>query len=99
MGNFTRHDLQRHYYWTTSPGDSKLRGEPDSSLLNRQEGYEVLYMINRLMDSRGVTSVSSGQKIERMIHATPSHLRSQEHVKSWINANWDKHRLITQRAG
>ena len=91
MANFTHHNLVYKYTWTTSPGDSKLKGEPDSSLLNRQEGYEVLYMINRLMDAWSLKNVASGQKIEKMIHAVPGHLRSQTHVKEWINDHWDQH--------
>lgn len=91
MANFTRGNLQYSYSWTTTEGDSKLRGEPDSSLLNRNEGYEVLYMINRIMDARNLLAVSSGQKIERMIKAAPSHYHSQANIKSWIDSNWNSY--------
>ena len=80
------------YSWEhTKEDDPKLRGEPDSRLLNRSEGYEVLYMIKKIMSARGLDSVTAGQKIEKMIKAHPGNLRSQLHVKEWINANWDSY--------
>lgn len=93
MAIFTKSDLLKTTYtWSADKGDNpKLKGEPDSSLLNRSEGYEVLYMINKIMTSRGLSAVSSGQKIEKIIHATPSNLHSQVNVKTWIDNNWDRY--------
>lgn len=91
MAYFTRSNLQYNYYWTTTQGDSKLTGEPDHSLLSRTEGYEVLYMINKIMSIRSLSSVSEGQKIERMIHQAPSNYHSQAHIKTWIDNNWNRY--------
>lgn len=89
MSIFTRSDLKNKYNWDVDGGDNpKLRGEPDASLLDRTEGFEVLYMIQNLMDKWNMKKVSSGLKIERLIHECPSNLRSQENVKSWIYKNW-----------
>lgn len=90
--NFERKDLQKTYSWAhTKEDDPKLRGEPDSSLLNRSEGYEVIYMIRKLMTGWSLKTTASGEKIERMIHACPSNLRSQDNVKTWIHTNWPKY--------
>jgi len=87
---FTKEDLRYQYSWVhTREDDPKLRGEPDSSLLNRGEGYEVLYMIKKLMAAWRMESVAAGQKVERMIREHPDDLRSQQHVKAWIYSNWD----------
>lgn len=92
MANFSRSDLKRVYSWSADGGDNpKLKGEPDSSLLDRSEGYEVLYMIRKLMDVWRLTSVSDGQKIERMIHAAPKEIHSQEKIKTWIHSNWSSY--------
>jgi hypothetical protein len=89
MVYFTRGDLKYRYSWSADGGDNpKLKGEPDSSLLDRTEGYEVLYMIQKLMTKWQLTTVESGQKIESLIHQTPSNLRSQENVKNWVHQNW-----------
>lgn len=89
MANFTKANLKRTYSWSTDGGDNpKLRNEPDSSLLDRTEGYEVLYMVQRLMDVWSLKNVESGQKIEAKIHECPSNLRSQKNVMDWIDKNW-----------
>lgn len=93
MAVFTKSDLVKTTYtWSADKGDNpKLKGEPDSSLLNRNEGYEVLYMIQKLMEKWQLKNIASGQKIERMIHVTPSNLHSQVNVKTWINDNWNRY--------
>lgn len=89
MSIFTRGDLKNKYSWSADGGDNpKLKGEPDASLLDRTEGYEVLYMIQKLMKVWDLKKVESGQKIERLIHECPSNLRSQENVKNWIHKSW-----------
>lgn len=89
MSNFTRSNLKNSYSWSADGGDNpKLKGQPDASLLDRTEGYEVLYMIQKLMDDWGLKEISSGQKIEKLIHDCPSNIRSQENVKTWIRQKW-----------
>jgi hypothetical protein len=89
---FSKSDLVYKYSWEhTKEDDPKLKGTPDSSLLNRNEGYEVLYMIKALMKDWKFFDVADGKKIERMIRVHPSELRSQQHVKNWIQTNWKNH--------
>ena len=89
---FTKGNLLNKYSWIhTKEDDPKLKGEPDHILLNRDEGYEVLYMINQLMSAWKLKQVITGQKIEKMIKENPSNLRSQQHVKLWIKENWNKY--------
>lgn len=72
------------YSWTAYENDDpKVSGEPDSTLFNRHEGYEVLYMINKI-----ASSTSNGKKIEKLIHnELPSNIRKQSSVKDWIEDN------------
>lgn len=84
---FTKSDLKLSYFWTTTPGDSKLTGEPDSSLFNKHEGYEVLYLANHLSF---VSTVEELHKFEDLIrNYLPSDIRSQINVKNWIIINWN----------
>ncbi len=66
----------------TRNDDPKLTGEPDSSLFNRKELYEVLYLINSLgLNKEGC------QEAEKLIHdELPGDIRSQEKVKNWIES-------------
>jgi hypothetical protein len=82
-------DLAYSYSWTAIHGDDpKQTGEPDSTLLNRKEGYEVLPFINRFIEKHKLNK-ASGLKVEKMIREhLPSNLRSHAHVKTWLVDNW-----------
>lgn len=81
------------YKWSAYPSDDpKITGKPDSTLFNRHEGYEMLYLIQTLMETWGLKEISSGQKIEKMVKDNlPSTTRSQSGVKDWIYDNWKKY--------
>lgn len=83
---YTKPDMiYTDYDNTTTPGDDpKLRGTPDSSLFNRKELYEVLYLINSL----NLSTLEECQKAEMLIHdELPGDTRSQEDVKEWLEEN------------
>lgn len=86
-------DLQYDYSWTAyGSDDPKVSGEPDSTLFNRQEGYEVLYLINKMAEIHDLKSIASGQKMERMIKdKLPGSIRGQEKVKKWIANNCENY--------
>lgn len=92
MGIITKIDL---YYkdnsWTAlNDDDPKITGEPDSSMLNRKEGYEILYFINKLCELFSLKQKSSATKIEKMIRMeVPTDIRSQIKIKNWIKDNWE----------
>jgi len=85
--------LYNHYSWTALPGDNpKISGVPDSTLFNRNEGYEVLYLINKVMADNNLKNVESGQKIEKMIRTgLPGDVRGQKNVVEWIIKNWKQY--------
>lgn len=84
-------DLQYRYpTGPTASDDPSKRGEPDSSLLNRHEWYEMLYFVNKFSNTRGDSSVSVAKKAERLIHKhLPSTIRSHENVTEWLVNNWN----------
>ncbi|MDF2552446.1 MAG: hypothetical protein K0R36_113 [Chryseobacterium sp.] len=91
MGLINRSDLYfTDYSWTTLASDNpKITGKPDSTLLNRMEGYEILYFINKLCELWNFTNKSSATKIEKMIRdEVPSDIHSQENIMKWISDNW-----------
>lgn len=85
MGVITKSDLQFTYSWTAvKPDDPKVTGKPDSTELNRHEGYEVLAFLNRTSQT-----AASALKAERMIHNNlPGNQRSHAHVLKWLQDNW-----------
>lgn len=93
MGLITKSELHyKDYSWTTlKDDDPKISGEPDSTLLNRKEGYEVLYFINKFSEIHKFKIKTSAIKVEKMIrNEVPTDKRSQSNIKTWIEQNWDK---------
>ncbi len=90
MGNFTRNDLRYSYDWRASEGDNKrITGFPDDVLLNRNEGYEVLYFINKYMTNKSWQQLSTFQKLESTIkNDLPSNIRSHNNVRNWLDNNF-----------
>jgi hypothetical protein len=81
------------YVWTTryNKDDPRVTGEPDSTLLARREGWEMLYFLNKCAEKWGWKSkdVATIQKVEKLIrNYVPSSTRSQKGIKEWLEANW-----------
>ncbi len=91
MTFYTKPDMvYTDYLWTTYRGDDPhVTGEPDSTLLNRNEGYEVLYFINKYGDRNLFSQIRHYQKVEKMIREeVPSDIRKQIEIYKWIQNNW-----------
>jgi hypothetical protein len=86
-------DLQFEYSWTAiPPDDPRVTGKPDSTLLNRGEGYEVLAFINSFAVTNDWKQKASGLKTERLIKKhLPSDTRSHANVRKWLVDNWKKY--------
>ncbi|OFX70100.1 MAG: hypothetical protein A2X12_06340 [Bacteroidetes bacterium GWE2_29_8] len=93
MGLITKSDLDYDYSWTTYDNDDpEISGEPDSTLLNREEGYEMLYFINKLAEKWDLKKTQDGNKIEKMIKEyVPKNIHSQEKIMNWIKKEWNNY--------
>ena len=93
MALLSESDLKYTYSKTAiPPDDPKATGKPDSTLLNRNELYEVLSFLNRMALQEGWTTKPQGLKAETMLRQhVPSDQRSHAHVKKWIVDNWSKY--------
>ncbi|WP_291123617.1 hypothetical protein [Flavobacterium sp. UBA6046] len=81
----------RDYQWTAYPNDNpRVTGKPDSTRFNRHEGYEVLYLINALVEEWDFKNANSCLKMEKMIRIKlPSDTIMQVDVKEWLRQNWN----------
>ena len=77
------------YKWTAyTPNDPRINGKPDSTLFNKEEGNEVVYLINKLMAYWDYRFANSGNKMEKLIHdKMPDDVIKQEDVQIWIKEN------------
>ncbi|MHB9140328.1 MAG: hypothetical protein ACYC25_00445 [Paludibacter sp.] len=91
MDVITKDDLfYKDYSWTVYSKDNpKVTGHPDSTLLNRKEGYEILYFVNKYCEIKGYSLKSSAIKVEKMIrNEVPEGIHSQIKIKEWIETHW-----------
>ena len=91
MAVISKDDLYyKDYSWTVYVKDNpKITGEPDSTLLNREEGYEILYFVNKFCEMYSLNLKTLATKVEKMIrNVVPSDIHSQVKIKEWIVVNW-----------
>ena len=91
MGIISKSDLYYDdYSWTVLAGDNqKISGNPDDTLLNRREGYEILFFVNTFCKIHKLENKESAIKVERMIREeVPGNIHSQEKIRNWIETNW-----------
>lgn len=93
MSLISSNDLQYTYKWNAIANDNpKVIGKPDRTFFSRKEGYEVLYLINKLSEIWKLKNKASAKKLEMMINEyLPSDIRSQENVKVWLKDNWNRY--------
>lgn len=82
------------YKWTARGDfdDPKFIGAQESSMLNRSEGYEMLWFINSLAKTWGWNdNRASYQNLEKILREkVPSTTRTHSGIKQWIEANYPR---------
>ncbi|WPO92642.1 hypothetical protein [Chryseobacterium sp. HR92] len=80
------------YKWSAKADhdNPKFIGAQDAAMLNREEGYEMLYFINSMaLTWSWNDSLVSRQKLEHIIRAeVPSDIRTHSGIKNWIEQNY-----------
>ncbi|WP_394771903.1 hypothetical protein [Mucilaginibacter sp.] len=87
---FSRRNLHyTDYKWTAyAQNDPHVNGKPDDTLFNKEEGNEVVYLINKLMIFWDYRFANTGNKMEKLIHdKLPPELTKQEEVQVWLKEN------------
>ncbi len=90
MNILSSSDLAYLYEWKPVPeNDPRISGEPDLTLFYRNQGPEVLYIINYFADRNNLTDLCDGLKLERIIRKNlPGIYRTQLHTIQWLKNNW-----------
>jgi hypothetical protein len=82
---FSKEDLQGFYNWGTDPEKMSFDGNASRRLFDRWNGDQVLFIINILLNNSTNTSVSDGQKIEKLIlDRLPTGAKSELTVYNWL---------------
>ena len=56
------------YTWSRDKGDGEYAGKLDGIKVDKDEGYEVLYFIQTLMNKHNLTTLADVHKIEDLLH-------------------------------
>lgn len=74
------------YNWTAySQSDPHISGKLDTTRFNKSEGNEVVFLVNKLMAMWDYRFISSGNKMEKLIHdELPGEADTQEAVQQWL---------------
>ncbi|MDR6942432.1 hypothetical protein [Mucilaginibacter pocheonensis] len=87
---FSRRNLHyTDYKWTAySQNDPRVNGKIDGTVFNRDEGNQVVYLINKLMILWDYRFANTGNKMEKLIHdQLPPEITLQQDVQQWLKAN------------
>ncbi len=90
MTLFSRRNLfYTDYRWSSyTPNDPRVNGRPDGTAFSKDEGNEVVYLINKLMALWDYRFSNTGNKMEKLIREKlPTDITSQEAVQQWLKAN------------
>ena len=88
---FNKHNLYyTDYSWNDYvTNDPKISGKLDNTMFNRNEGLEVIYIINKMIQLWDFTKMESCTKMERIIREKlPKSISTQEETAIWIQINW-----------
>lgn len=90
MNIIKKSELIYEYNWKLfNEGDPKITGELDRTRFNRNEGYEVIYLINKLAKSWAFEGLTTAHKMEKMIKdELPLNIYHQSAIATWISKNW-----------
>ena len=77
------------YKWSVySQNDPRVSGKPDTTIFTKDEGNEVVYLINKLMILWDYRFANTGNKMEKLIHDTlPPEITTQQEVLEWLKGN------------
>jgi hypothetical protein len=73
------------YKWEAGEGDSKTSVAHDRIMFNRRQGYEVVPMIQKVVNHFGYETEEDVKRVEMAIRtALPGNVRSRKNVFNWL---------------
>ncbi len=76
------------YQWKAGDGDSKTSVAHDRIMFSRRQGYEVIPMVQKVVNHFGYETEADVKRIEEAIRtALPGNVRSRKNVFNWLVAH------------
>jgi hypothetical protein len=81
---YIKEDLVQQYNWPPENA-SIYTGTPSRRIFDRDNGNQVLFIINCFYESIGLGSVSAGKRLEQLISTQlPPEMKSELAVFNWL---------------
>lgn len=92
MALIDRSDLQYDYTWSSSPGNNpRSESTHTSSMFRRDEGDEVLALINDYVREQDIRDKETAMKIETLIrNKLDRDQTNRDEIKAWLNDRLDR---------
>lgn len=86
---FLKENLQGlHYHWSSGETNPTYTGQPSRRFFDRDNGNQVLFLINLYESISDKFTISEGHKIEQMItDRLPLDARSEISVFNWLKSS------------
>ena len=78
--------------YTFKPKESVFKRMPNKEKFNRNNRYEMIFLINALQKLWGLSSLEDCEKIEYLIKTCmPESTNTQLEITDWLVLNWNLH--------
>ncbi len=75
----------KKFQWTAGEGDDKKSVAHDRIMFSRRQGYEVIPMIQKVVNHFGYETEEDVKRVEEAIRsALPGNVRSRKNVFNWL---------------
>jgi hypothetical protein len=83
--SFLKENLQGHYNWNNSGNTGLFSGTPTRRFFDRDNGEQVLFIINFYGSTDEKFNVEEGHRLEELINKRlPAETRSEISVYNWL---------------
>jgi hypothetical protein len=87
---FKREDLKYTYSWNEDYREKA--GIDQDDIIDRNNGYQMLFFYNRFLKLHGLFSQSSLHRLEKLVcKYLPEKINTRAEIKLWLGKNWNKH--------
>ena len=83
------HLISDNYRWRSDSSGIKTGGEPARRHFDKDDGEQILFLINYFGQSIGKLSVNDGQRLEELLlKELPSDMKSELAVFNWLKGKY-----------
>ncbi|MDB5232153.1 MAG: hypothetical protein JWN76_2958 [Chitinophagaceae bacterium] len=84
-----QHLISDSYHWSPDANNKSVSGDPARRYFDKNNGEQILFIINCFGESIGKLSVNDGRRLEELIlKELPSDMKSELAVFNWLKGKY-----------